>query len=127
MTNEVVQVLDNCQISNRKAVQIIAAVAHSLGHNRNDLILNPNSFRKKREKLREEEALHIKELFNTEDIDFVTIHWDVKLLPVPQNNLIKKDRVAIFVTSGDLAQILDVPELDRGTGALQGKSDMQCS
>lgn len=119
MSPEVVEVLDNCQISHRKSVQIIAAVANSLGVDVKTLILNPDSFRKIRDKVRKTRAENIMELFFKYDFTFITLHWDGKLLPDPNNTSFKVDRVPILASTNDLVQILDVPRLDFSTGTLQ--------
>ena len=44
MSDNVVSALDNCKVSYRNSVHIIAAVAHSLGHDITNLTLNKPSF-----------------------------------------------------------------------------------
>lgn len=63
INSRLLSVLDRCKISDRWACHIIAAVAESLGHRLNDLVINRTSLRQQRQKHREETALQIKEGF----------------------------------------------------------------
>lgn len=118
MTEEVVEVFDDCQISYRKSVRIIAVIAQALNFNLETLILNLTSFYQIRKNVRKKKAEKIKQLFEAEKIDHVTVHWDGKLLSDSKSD-VKKDRVPILATAGDLVQILNVPQLDHSTGVLQ--------
>lgn len=123
MTEDVVEVLDNCKISYRQSVQIIGAVAHALGIKVSSLILNIASFNKTRKEVRKKKANKIRQLFDSQEIEFATVHWDGKLLPDSEKTHKKVDRVPVLVTApGDLVQILDVPKLDHSTGVLQANS-----
>lgn len=123
LTEKVVEALDNCQITIRQSIQIIAAVADALGHDLETLILNTASFHKIRKEIRKKKAESIKKLFNTEQINFLEAQWDGKLLPDSPDSKKKVDRVSILVTApNDLVQIIDVPKLDHGTGVLQADS-----
>lgn len=59
INEKVVAVLDQCQLSGRRAVHLIIAIAQSLGHDVNTLEVNRTSIRYYRERLREIKAKNI--------------------------------------------------------------------
>ena len=63
MTPEVVGAFDKCGVSYRNSVYLIGTVAHALGIDVEELILNKNSFNNARAKLRKKKAEKLKLLF----------------------------------------------------------------
>ena len=121
MTEKVVSVLDTCQISYRKSVHLISAIAESLGHNNDELILNKSSFHEKRKKIREEMAKKIKILFGYTQIKAGIVHWDGKI--IPDSITCKRiDRLPIIVSSDECEKIIDVPALEDGKGVTIAKA-----
>ena len=52
MTIDVVSALDKCKVSNRNDVHLFAAFAKAIDYDASELILNHDSFRRCREKIR---------------------------------------------------------------------------
>lgn len=50
------------------------------------------------------------------EINFVTVHWDGKLISEFTSESQKVDRLPIFVTAGDILKILNVTELENYKG-----------
>lgn len=116
MTPEVVDAFDKCRVSHRDAVVITGAIAGSLGFDLDKLIMNKSSFLRSREKLRKVKAEKIKKLFiNNENFEYITIHWDGKLIP-DSFSLKKIDRLPILMSAGSMTKILSVPSLENQTG-----------
>lgn len=114
-TPKVVAALDTCQISDRHAVHLIAAVAEALEFDLASLILNRTSIRLHREQVREVQALNIKEVFQTSELKGLVLHWDGKLLPdIFQHEVV--DRVPVIVSNGGTDKLLGVPKLQDGKG-----------
>ncbi|KAG0720192.1 hypothetical protein GWK47_048968 [Chionoecetes opilio] len=76
LSPDLVGALDRTGVSSRQALQIVAATASSLGHDPQELVLNPESIRQARAKYRSTLAKDIKETFSP-----LTVHWDGKILP----------------------------------------------
>ncbi|KYM93405.1 hypothetical protein ALC62_15995 [Cyphomyrmex costatus] len=121
MTENVVTVLDNCKISYRQSVLIIAAIADALNHDIKELILNKSSYHKWRNEIRKRRAKNLKEIFNGSSINAGVIHWDGKIIP----DIIsckQVDRLPIILSNGQMEQILDVPALEDGKGISQANA-----
>lgn len=121
MTPNVVAALDNCKISYRNSVHIIAVVADALGHDPQTLILNATSFRRIRAQVRKTLAENIKVLFQQAEIEYVTVHFDGKIVPDTFTGK-KIDRFPILVSTGDIQKIIDVPALEDGKGITQANA-----
>lgn len=118
---KLVAALDRCRISDRDAVHLIAAVAQSLNHDLDSLVINRTSIRRYREKLREAKAANIKKVFKDTELNAVVLHWDGKMLP----DLLKRelvDRLPVLLTSGNDEKLLGVPALENGTGISQAQA-----
>ncbi|CAH0389126.1 unnamed protein product [Bemisia tabaci] len=115
VTMKVVAALDKAQLTDRNAVHIIIAIIEALGLDPSLYAINKASFQRVRNKLREKRALKLKENFQGENLELITLHWDGKLM----KQLLgpdKCDRLAIIITSGDIEQILSIPEVLSSTG-----------
>lgn len=115
---KLVAVLDRCKITDKQAVHLISTVAHRLNCDVSTLIINKTSISRYRERLREAKARNIKKVFQQQELNATVLHWDGKLLP----NLLKRqvlDRLPVVVTDVGIEQLLEVPELDSGTGEAQ--------
>jgi hypothetical protein len=92
--------LDRANISDRKAMFVIAATAESLGHDVSSLAINRTSIRSARIKFRSQLDLKLRKSFcklsETSDVP-LTVHWDGKILPdlVGHKTV---DRLAILVS-----------------------------
>lgn len=118
INEKVAAVLDQCQLSDRKSVHLIIAIAQSLGQDVNSLVVNRTSIHNYREKLRECKAQNIKKVFKDVQLKATVLHWDGKLL----QNLVKReilDRLPVVITDGSEEQMLGIPELESGSGAAQ--------
>ena len=116
VSSEVSAALDRSKISDRNAVYILAATAHSLGQDPEKLIINRESIRQARRKNREIVAKEIKDTFTPGSS--LTVHWDSKMLPALQSKE-SVDRLAILVSGEDKTKLLGVPKIHRGTGEAQ--------
>ena len=116
MTPKVVSVLDSCQISYRKSVHLISAIAESLNVDSNELILNKSSFHVTRQKVRKDLSGKIKILFKDTELNAAVVHWDGKIIPdiVTCKRI---DRLPIVVSNDKMEKLINVPALDDGKGA----------
>ena len=121
LTDGVADALDRCKVSYRNSVHIIGSVANALGHDIKDLVLNKSSFNEARKRLREQKANNLKILLKNQDIQYIVVHWDGKI--IPDDILCKKiDRVPIVISSRDIEKIIDVPALENGKGVTQAQA-----
>lgn len=120
-TEKLVAVFDNCKISHRKSVHIISATAEAFGIDPSKLILNKNSFRKIRNKIRQCWAEKSKLYFGTSIIPCAVCHWDGKMI---EDEIAGKvtDRVPIVISYNGNEKIIDVPSILQGTGKLQAEA-----
>ena len=107
--------LDRTKVSNRAAVHVVSATAASLGHNPGELVLNRESIRRARLKVRKEMAEEIRMKFSP-TVPLV-VHWDGKIVKDEGGD--KVERIAIIVSGEGVDKLLAVPRLDTGTGRAQ--------
>uniref|UniRef100_A0A8D8UVV6 Uncharacterized protein n=2 Tax=Cacopsylla melanoneura TaxID=428564 RepID=A0A8D8UVV6_9HEMI len=100
------------------------ATAEALGVKADDLVINRTSIQRCRQDVREERAGMIKERFKNTNLQHVVVHWDGKLLPDITGKKMT-ERLPIIISSGDVEQILHVPELPDSTGREQAKAVFQ--
>ncbi|KAG0723732.1 hypothetical protein GWK47_042055 [Chionoecetes opilio] len=112
LSPDLVGALDRTGVSSRQALRIVVATASSLGHDPQELVLNPESIRQARAKYRSTLAKDIKETFSP--LTPLTVHWDGKILP--QDDGTRAERLAILVTGEGVEKLLGVPKLHSGTG-----------
>ncbi|KAG0721760.1 Avirulence protein AvrBs3 [Chionoecetes opilio] len=112
LSPDLVGALNRTGVSSRQALRIVAATASSLGHDPQELVLNPESIRQARAKYRSTLAKDIKETFSP--LTPLTVHWDGKILP--QDDGTRAERLAILVTGEGVEKLLGVPKLHSGTG-----------
>jgi len=104
--------LDRSKVSDRKAVQIVATAASSLGIDASEYTVSRSLFRRQRMKHREEIATTLKAKFNPASP--LVIHWDGKMM----TDIIGKkvvDRLPVLVSALEGYQLLGVPKV-AGTG-----------
>lgn len=114
--------LDRNRISDRKAAYLINSVAHSLGHNINNLSSSRSSIRRKRIKNRKIVATRIKTDFKS--LKPLCAHWDGKLLKDLTGKKVI-DRLPVIVSGAVGSKLLGVPKLSSGTGANQAEAVIQ--
>lgn len=119
----VVSALDRTQVSDRKAVHLLAATAASLGHNVQDFAINRSTIRRTRISVRTEIAELLKESFSP-DVQ-LTVHWDGKLLPDVTGND-KVDRLPVLVSGSGIIKLLGVPKIPSGTGKSMADAVVAC-
>ncbi|KAG0720181.1 hypothetical protein GWK47_048986 [Chionoecetes opilio] len=112
LSPDLVGALDRTGVSSRQALRIVAATASSLGHDPQELVLNPESIRQARAKYRSTLAKDIKETFSP--LTPLTVHWDGKILP--QDDGTRAERLAILITGEGVEKLLGVSKLHSGTG-----------
>jgi len=106
-------------LSDRKATFVVAATAHSLGHDIDELNVSRSSIRRARVSMRTELARHLKQQFHTSAA--LVVHWDGKLLPdLTGKELV--DRLPVIVLGAGVNQLLGVPKLTGGTGEAQASA-----
>lgn len=95
LTEDVVALVDRVNISDRKALFVVRAVAHALGHPASELSLScsriQNTWKKFREPIAIRDAIRETDSFSSKEL--FLLHWDAKLLP-------DVDHVAVLVTWG---------------------------
>jgi len=124
LTKDVTAALDRTKVTDRQAVHLLAATAHSLGHDVGDLTVNRSSIQRARSKHRAQAACEVKQRFNPQSP--LTVHWDGKLLP-DITGRDKVDRLPVIVTGAtEVEQLLGVPKLASGTGRAQADAVMSC-
>jgi hypothetical protein len=113
ITAELSSALDRADISNRKAVFLLAETAKSLKHDISSLAINPESIRTARMKFRKETAQAQKASFDP-SVPLV-LHWDGKMLPDITGHE-HVERLPVLVSGFQVEQLLGVPKLPNGTG-----------
>lgn len=124
LTKDVTGALDRSQVTDRNAMHLIAATAHALGHNVDEMTLSRSSIRRARIENRMQCANDIKSRFNAVTPPLI-VHWDGKLLPAITGRE-KVDRLPVIVTGTDVEQLLGVPKLGSGTGQEQANAVLAC-
>ena len=105
MTPKVVSVLDSCQISYRKSVHLISAIAESFNVDSNELILSKSSIHVTRQKVRKDLSGKIKILFKDTALNAAVVHWDGKIIP----DLVtckRIDRLPIVVSNDKIEKLI---------------------
>lgn len=125
MTEKVVAVLDCCKISYRNSVYLISAIAETLGHDLNSIILNKSTYNEQRKKIREQYAKKRNEVFKDTKIDSIVVHWDGKLIP-DSVTCKRVDRLPIIVSNDKISKIISVPALEDGKGVTQANAIFKC-
>ena len=121
MNKNIVSTLDACKVSYRNSVKIIAAVAMSLGHDLNSLVLNTTSYYTAKQMIRKEQASNMREMFKQTDIDWAIIYFDGKLIKDDVLNE-KFDRVPIIAKYLNGEKLLNAPALPDGKGLTQAQA-----
>ncbi|XP_050526288.1 uncharacterized protein LOC126897009 [Daktulosphaira vitifoliae] len=124
MTVKLSSALYRCKISDRDAVHIIIAVAESLGHDVNDIIVNRSSIKRHREKICWNLATEIRDKFSVTNLNALVLHWDGKLLPDLCSKQIV-DRLLIIISNNGNDQLLAVPKMLNGTSKSQAEAIYQ--
>ncbi|XP_076029038.1 uncharacterized protein LOC143017889 [Oratosquilla oratoria] len=122
MSPDLVGVLDWTGVSSHQDLRIVATTASSLGHDAQELVLNPKSIRKARAKYWALLAGEIKEAFIPQTP--LTIHWDNKI--VFQDDGSWADQLAIIVTDKGVEKLMGVPKLCAGTGKAAATAVFEC-
>ena len=123
LSEDVAAALDRSKVTDRQAVHLLAATAHSLGHDVNDITISRSSVQRARSANRVKTAETIKASFSPQGP--LTVHWDGKLLP-DLTGQEKVDRLPVIVTGVDIDQLLGVPKLKSGTGQAQADAVVAC-
>ncbi|CAH0560540.1 unnamed protein product [Brassicogethes aeneus] len=118
-TSKLVTTLDRCQLSIRNSVYIVQAVMEALGLTIDEFAINKSSIQRIRTQIRKERAEMIKNDFQNNIPEIVTIHWDGKLLPAVDVRSSKEERLPIVISYENKEQLLAVPKLDSSSGKEQ--------
>lgn len=116
ITPELASALDRTKVSDRDAAYLLAATAHSLGHDVSTVAVNRTSIRTARRAQRRKLSSTVKLDFQVSPNVPLVIHWDGKFLPNITGKGGKVDRLSIIVSSDGKDKLLDVTKLSRGTG-----------
>jgi len=103
--------LDRTKMTDRGAVYMMSAAAHSLGHDVSEFNINRSSIRRHRQKHRMDAGVALKEELRGGCA--LIVHWDGKLM---QDLTTKEsvDRLPILVSGNGTVQLLNVPKLRNG-------------
>lgn len=93
ITEKLVATLDKCQVSDRNAVRIIAAVAESFSCDLSSLIINKTSIRQHRQRIRKKLSEKMKKVFSTSQLSAAVIHWDGKIMKSFHHESGKSDEI----------------------------------
>ena len=105
-------------MTDRGAVYMMSAAAHSLGHDVSEFNINRSSIRRHQQKHRMDGVALKEELRGGCTL---TVHWDGKLM---QDLTTKEsiDQLPILVSGNRTVQLLNVPKLPNGTGSEMAKT-----
>lgn len=123
LSKDVTSALDRSKVTDRQAVHLLAAAAHSLGRSVDDVTVSRSSIQRARCANRSNTAADVKTSFDPQVP--LTVHWDGKLLP----DLVgreKVDRLPVIVTGYNVECLLGVPKLGAGTGQAQADAVVKC-
>lgn len=115
INERIVSALDKCKVSDRCAVHLLVAVAESLGHDVQKLIINRTTLQRVRQLQRESIATKIKDNYKLNPDMPCTVHFDGKLLPSIHGKS-KIDRLPVIVSNKNGDQLLGIPSIRNGTG-----------
>lgn len=118
ITPKLAAVLDRCKLSVRDSVFVIEATAEALGYNIETVNINKSSINRQRLNFRRAQAETIKEMFKNGIPNYVTVHWDGKLIAAPNVRDKPIERLPIPVTSKYIEQLLGIPKISRSTGKI---------
>ncbi|KAL4126010.1 hypothetical protein QTP88_010242 [Uroleucon formosanum] len=110
---------DRCQLSIRDAVYVLQATLEALNFNVEEYVINQTSIHRCREIYRRERSELIKLRFKESAPNYVVVHWDGELLPDTKMRNTTVERLPIVITSTNIEQIINVPQLERSTGKEQ--------
>ena len=113
MNSELSAAMDRTKVSDRDGVYLLTAAARSLGYDPCELVINRESFRRDRQKLRAAAAAEIKDAFKPSVP--LTVHWDGKILP-SADAAPAIDRLPVLVSGDGVEKLLAIPSLPNGTG-----------
>jgi adenylate/nucleoside-diphosphate kinase len=119
---KLVAALDRCKLSVRDSVYIIQATAEALGNNTDNLVINKSSIHRCRDALRVEHANKIKTKFQSSIPNYITIHWDGKILPTLNVRDSGIDRLPIVLTSKKQDLVIGIPKMEKSTGKEQANA-----
>jgi len=119
ITPKLAGALDRCQLSIRDAVYVLQATLEALNFNVEEYVINQTSIHRCREIYRRERSELIKLRFKESAPNYVVVHWDGKLLPDTKMRNTTVERLPIVITSTNIEQIINVPQLERSTGKEQ--------
>ncbi|QQP36282.1 Uncharacterized protein FKW44_021331, partial [Caligus rogercresseyi] len=100
-------------ITDRDAVFVLSAAAHSLGHDVTKMNINRSTIQRQRQKHRANVCVELKEELSGDST--LIVHWDGKLMQ-DLTSKAKIDRLPILVSGNGAVQLLNVPKLSHGTG-----------
>jgi len=81
ITSRLSAALDKCKISDRDAVHLLTAAAESFQVNCLEFTINRSIIKRAREHFRKQSSEAIKSTFIDQNLNYLIVHWDSKLLP----------------------------------------------
>lgn len=103
-------------------VYIIEATAEALGYDVNSLVINESSVHRCRDTLRIERTDTIKNKFQNYLSNYLTMHWNRKILPTLNVRDSSIDRSPIVITSKNTDLLIGIPKLEKSTGQEQANA-----
>jgi hypothetical protein len=120
-SRDVISMADRINLSDRKILMLVAAIARAAGENIDDGTFSRSSLQKNH---RSEVVGAVEEVFKARERVPLTVHWDGKNMSgfgADENTCVKTDRHAVVVTGVNIEKILGIPPIDSGTGWVQDK------
>ena len=108
LSEDVAAALDRLKVTDHQAVHLLAATAHSLGHDVNNITISCSSIHRARSANREKNSKEIKASFSPQVP--LTVHCDGKLLP-DLTGQEKVDRLPVIVTGNGVYQNLSLEQV----------------
>lgn len=115
LTSRLSAALDRCKISDRDAVHLLTACVDALLLDPSIYVINRSSIKRSRENYRQEISENVNSKFHEQNLNFVNVHWDSKILPALTGKM-NVDRLPIIATALNVEQLLGIPQIPSGTG-----------
>jgi hypothetical protein len=123
-SRDIISMADRINLSDRKFLMLVAAIAKAAGENIDESTFSRTSLQKIRNNHRDEVTSAIENAFRSREKVPLTVHWDGKIMKdfgADENSCLKTERHAVVVSGSNVEKILGIPPINSGTGWAQAK------
>ena len=120
-TSQVVSAADRHRISSNALNDVLSAIIRESNGDVNEFVLSKASMLRGRKQARHSEFEYVKNFKNSTIGEFVTIHWDEKLLK-QSGDVQQTPHIAVLSSNGSDSKLLGTTGLRRGTGLQQAEA-----